>query len=115
MRDYTIPYTKGEKIRDHLLTVSFFGPIVAAVPAIFLLAWESKYDMAAGLEPVGVSSIMTLMAMFPFLVFYLLINYPSLHNCHPEYNNWKFYWQYIAELNFFPIIAAILALAYLLG
>lgn len=115
MRDYTIPYTKGEAIRDRLLTVSFFGPIVAAVPAFFLFFWKVKYDMTAGLEPVGVSIIMTLMAMFPFLMFYMLINFHSLRDCHPEYNNWTFYWQYIAGLNFFPVIAVILSLVYLFG
>ena len=37
-----------------------------------------------------------------------------LNKCHPEYNNWKFYWSRIAGINYFPVITEVLIAAYIL-
>lgn len=104
MRDYTVPHTKGEDFREKLLNFSLLWPLVAAFLGVVYGIWIGKYNQVVEFFLLFKSMLFGVFSMVPITFIWALIVYPEMRDCHPEYNDIKFYWQYIISINSVPLM-----------
>lgn len=104
MRDYTVPHTKAEDFREKLLNFSVLWPLVVAFLGIVFGFWSHKYNQVVEFFPLFKSTLFGIFSMVPITFLWALVVYPEMRDCHPEYNDLKFYWQYIISINAVPLM-----------